>query len=286
MRATDRPTPPCPILHAATANPETASACTRPYARRAGQAAGQRALRPPRRPRRGLAGPQGGGAHCHPRAPSSAAGPTARTRTTTSTAAAPPWSPGPGPSKSGSAGCSSGGEVRVDANAVTVGLLPEVEPPSWLPAEPRRCHLGALTVDGGDDIAEVTRHPRVQPVEEIPAHHDLKPVVSMVRRASRRHAVASTSRPNCTSGGVKRPGRPPPTAGRARGNRPYGHLSVPFGATLRATAARHGACDSRSPTMSECRLPAKPAHDAPVFRIAHSLGRGRMDSRWCPLRRH
>ena len=48
-------------------------------------------------------------------------------------------------------------EVRVDAMAVTVGLVPEVEPASWLPAEPLRHHLEALAVDSGDDIAGVAR---------------------------------------------------------------------------------------------------------------------------------
>ena len=48
-------------------------------------------------------------------------------------------------------------EVRVDAMAVAVGLAPEVEPATWLPAEPVRHHLQALVVDSGDDIAEVAR---------------------------------------------------------------------------------------------------------------------------------
>jgi len=48
-------------------------------------------------------------------------------------------------------------EVRVDAMAVAVGLAPEVEPATWLPAEPVRRHLEALVVDSYDDIAEVAR---------------------------------------------------------------------------------------------------------------------------------
>ena len=46
-------------------------------------------------------------------------------------------------------------EVRVDAMAVTVGLLPEVEPAMWLPAEPVRRQLEALVFDTGDDIGVV-----------------------------------------------------------------------------------------------------------------------------------
>ena len=48
-------------------------------------------------------------------------------------------------------------EVRVDAMAVVVGLLPEVERATSLSAEPVRLHLDALVVDTGDDIAEVAR---------------------------------------------------------------------------------------------------------------------------------
>ena len=41
--------------------------------------------------------------------------------------------------------------------AVTVGLLPEVEPATWLPAEPVRHHLEALAVDSGENVTEVAR---------------------------------------------------------------------------------------------------------------------------------
>ncbi len=54
-------------------------------------------------------------------------------------------------------------EARVDALAVSVGLMPEVAQATWLPAEPVRRQLEALVIDSGDDIAEVARFTNLDP---------------------------------------------------------------------------------------------------------------------------
>ncbi len=54
-------------------------------------------------------------------------------------------------------------EARVDALAVSVGLMPEVPQAMWLPAEPVRQQLEALVIDSGDDIAEVARANNLDP---------------------------------------------------------------------------------------------------------------------------
>lgn len=54
-------------------------------------------------------------------------------------------------------------EARVDALGVSVGLVAEVTPATWLPAAPVRYQLAALVVDTGDDIEEVGRALGVEP---------------------------------------------------------------------------------------------------------------------------
>ena len=54
-------------------------------------------------------------------------------------------------------------EARVDALAVAIGLVPDVAPASWLPAEPVRRQLDALVADSGNDVTDVARAHRLDP---------------------------------------------------------------------------------------------------------------------------